>query len=130
MRALTTVDPNALGCLVSPTLVLSLSNYTTSLDRELVLQNLFGLPHNVLTCNLADAYLRAHEDEEMETVKKRHLGPVTSKSLEALGREGGVKLGWTEYRVGILRYLGERGVTGIGDLMRTTVKGVMDSTVA
>lgn len=128
MRALALDDPNALGCLIPSSTASSLSRYLSSLDRELPLQLLFGLPHNSATCALADAYLRELEDET-EGVEKRHRGPVTQRSLDTLAREGGVRLGWTEYRAGILRYLNGKGVEGVGELMRTTVKGVMDSGV-
>lgn len=126
MRALALDDANALGCLIPSSVSSSLTRYLSTLDRELPLQLLFGLPHNSATCALVDAYLRELEDET-EGVEKRHKGPVTQRSLDTLGREGGVRLGWTEYRAGILGYLNERGVEGVGELMRTTVKGVMDS---
>jgi centromere protein I len=128
MRSLSAPDnlsQNALGCLASPATYTSLAHYANTIDKEVPLPILFGLPHNSVTCLLADRYLRELEDQQ--DIEKRHRGPVTQRSLDVLGKEGGVRLGWTEYRVGILGYMNGEGVTGIGELMRVTVKGVIDS---
>lgn len=58
-------------------------------------------------------------------IKLRHAGPVSQKSLALLGREGGVDLGWKDYRVLVLRWLADRGVGGVGELMGCTMKGLM-----
>ena len=56
---------------------------------------------------------------------RRHAGPVTQRSLARLGREGGVRVGWREYRVLVLEWLGGVGVGGIGELGAATMRGLM-----
>ena len=41
---------------------------------------------------VAEEEARGDDDEEEESVRPRHAGPVTQKSLAVLGREGGVKM--------------------------------------
>ena len=50
--------------------------------------------------------------------------PVTQTSLALLAEKGGVRLSWGEFRVRVLRYLNRRGVTGVGNLVRSVMKGV------
>lgn len=75
---------------------------------------------------------REFEDKQIESgehgrhkIKIRHAGPVSQKSLLLLGRDGGVDLGWKEYRLLILQWLTARGVSGVGELMSCTMKGLM-----
>lgn len=56
----------------------------------------------------------------------RHAGPVSQKSLARLREEGRVKVGWAEYRMGVLRWLAARGVRGVGELMGVTMKQLMN----
>ena len=58
-------------------------------------------------------------------IETRHAGPVTQRSLAGLGAEGGVRVGWAEYRLEVLRWLGEKGVGGVGELMFCTMKHLM-----
>lgn len=58
-------------------------------------------------------------------VRVRHAGPVTQKSLLVLGREGGVVVGWKDYRLAVLTYLKKRGMTGLAEFMGCTMKGLM-----
>lgn len=57
--------------------------------------------------------------------RTRHTGPVTQRSLEALAMDGGVRVGWADYRLEVLKWLGDRGVDGIGELMFCTMKHLM-----
>lgn len=57
-------------------------------------------------------------------VRVRHAGPVTMKSLAQLGRGGGVRMGWKEYRVLVLRWLEGVGVNGIADFGAATMPGM------
>lgn len=128
-RAFNTSDTNALGCLLPPPLLPKLTSYISSLDTGLSLQSLFSLSYAPVLCNLSISYLRELEDkaeEEAEgTIRIRHAGPVTQKSLVALGKEGGLQLGWPAYRLGVLTYLEGKGVKGVGELMYNTMKHLM-----
>lgn len=61
----------------------------------------------------------------LATVSIRHAGPIGQKTLARLREEGGVKVGWAEYRMGVLGWLEGKGVGGVGELMVVTMKGVM-----
>ena len=65
------------------------------------------------------------EEQRPGSVRVRHAGPITQKSLAALGREGGVKVDWKEYRVAVLRWLEGVGVKGIRELGGATMKGLL-----
>ena len=65
------------------------------------------------------------ELEDAAGVEIRHAGPLSQRSLAVLGKEGGMRLGWREYRVHVLQWLEEMGVGGIGNLGRATMKGLM-----
>jgi centromere protein I len=128
-RAFNTTDTNALGCLLPPPLLPKYTSYVSSLDTGLALPSLFTLSYSPVLCNLSISYLRGLEDKaEEETeggIKIRHAGPVTQKSLVALGKEGGLQLSWAEYRLGVLTYLEQKGVKGVGELMYNTMKHLM-----
>ena len=104
-------------------LVNDLSSYTSSLAPSLDLQVAFSLSFHSALATLSIAAFRQYEEEKDAEVT--HTGPVGQKSLAVLGKEGGVKLNWREYRVLVLRWLEDMGVGGIGDLGRATMKGLM-----
>ncbi|KFY00890.1 hypothetical protein O988_03035 [Pseudogymnoascus sp. VKM F-3808] len=128
-RAFNTTDTNALGCLLPPPLLPKFTSYVSSLDTGLALPSLFTLSYSPVLCNLSISYLRELEDkadEEAEGgIRIRHAGPVTQKSLVALGKEGGLQLSWADYRLGVLTYLERRGAKGVGELMYNTMKHLM-----
>lgn len=72
-----------------------------------------------------DREVQEGEDTKGHGIKVRHAGPVSQKSLAILGREGGIVLGWKEYRLLVLGWLGMRGVGGVGELMSCTMKQLM-----
>lgn len=127
MKALSLSDLNAMGCLIPSSVTAALATYATGLEREVPVSIMFGLPHNVVSVKMADQWLRSVED--VEEVQRRHAGPVTQRSLDVLGKAGGMRLAWMEYRTGILLFLEGEGVTGVGELMRSTVKGIMETSV-
>ena len=126
-RAFNKTDTNALGCLLPPSLPLPLQHYLE--PQDLTLTTLFSLSHHSSLCALSIAAFRDLEDtaEEKEegSVSVRHAGPVGQRSLMVLKGEGGLEVGWAEYRLEVLRWLGERGVGGIGELMGCTMKQLM-----
>jgi hypothetical protein len=71
---------------------------------------------------------RVRADEESGgRVRVRHNGPVTQRSLEALAIDGGVRVGWGDYRLEVLAWLEGHGVGGVGELMFCTMKQLMGS---
>ena len=60
-----------------------------------------------------------------ESIERRHAGPVSQVSLKQLELDGGVKLSWQDYKLGVLRYLENNGVSGVGELMYNTMKHLM-----
>jgi centromere protein I len=77
--------------------------------------------------NVTVATVKDGEEVTMQEIQIRHAGPVTQRSLVQLGKEGGLKLSWPNYRLGVLRYLEGRGVLGVGELMYNTLKHLMSA---
>lgn len=50
---------------------------------------------------------------------------LTPILTQVLGREGGVRVDWRQYRVAVLKWLDGMGVTGIKELGEATMKGLM-----
>lgn len=123
-RAFNTSDLNALGCLLPTTIANSLTKYISNLDASISLATLFSLSMYPLFDLLAISYVRELEDKE-EAIELRHAGPVTQASLKQLEKDGGLKLSWADYRLGVLRYLENKGVAGVGELMYNTMKHLM-----
>ncbi|KAI9802840.1 MAG: hypothetical protein M1833_001439 [Piccolia ochrophora] len=133
-RALTTADPAALGCLAPPTILPSLRAHVDA--RALALPTLFSLSHSAVLAAFSIACFRELEDDAVDAeagdpaehrvpIRTRHAGPITQRSLESLARDGGARVGWQEYRVGVLRWLEERGAGGVAELMRCTMRVLM-----
>ena len=97
-------------------------------DPPQPLTSLFSLSHNPSLSALSIAAFRevedAAEDKQPGSVAVRHAGPITMKSLAQLGRQGGVKMGWKEYRVHVLQWLEGVGVNGISDFGAATMPGM------
>ena len=124
-RALNTSDPNAMGCLVNPRVTSALTAYVAGLDTSLALASLFSFSTSPALCLLAISYVRELEDSMEESIERRHAGPVSQASLKQLELDGGVKLSWQDYKLGVLRYLENNGVSGVGELMYNTMKHLM-----
>ena len=67
----------------------------------------------------------AEEDQEEGGLRVGHAGPVSQRSLAVLEAEGGVVVNWAVYREEVLRWLDERGVGGVMELMFCTMKLLM-----
>jgi centromere protein I len=126
-RALNNSDPNALGCLVDRQVVGALATYVSSLDTSLTLPSLFSFSTSPIMCLIAISYIRQLEDENEDTIQKRHGGPVSQASLKQLEIDGGLKLSWQDYKLGVLQYLENIGIEGVGELMYNTMKHLMST---
>lgn len=127
-RAFNAADGHALGCLVPPAVATALATYTSGLDPPQPFTSLFSLSHNPSLSALSIAAFRevedAAEDKQPGSLAVRHAGPITMKSLAQLGREGGVKMGWKEYRVLVLKWLEGMGVDGVANFGAATMPGM------
>lgn len=129
-RAFNTTDVNAVGCRLPGATFTALRSYTESLRPPQALQGLFSLSYNPSIVALSNAAFRDLEDGAMDSdlgseISTRHAGPVSQRSLAVLGSEGGIRMGWAEYRLEVLKWLGERGAQGISELMFCTMKHLM-----
>lgn len=124
-RAFNSSDPNALACLMAPAVTQLLSKYVTSVDTSMSLATLFSFSFSPVFCLLAISYVRELEDRVEDEIDLRHPGPPTSKSLLQLEKDGGLKLPWPDYKLGVLHYMENKGVNGVGELMYNTMKHLM-----
>jgi centromere protein I len=125
-RAFNKEDTNALGCLLPDSVLPALREAATA--RGYSLPTLFSLSHSEALCALSIACFREFEDRAAEAntaIRVRHAGPVTQRSLTILGNDGGLKVSWGDYRLEVLKWLEEKGLTGIGELMYNTLKQLM-----
>jgi len=107
-----------------------LAEYTAALDPPQALTSLFSLSHNPALAALSIAAFQDIEETAVQeggegAVRFRHAGPITQKSLGMLGKEGGVRVDWKEYRVAVLRWLEGIGVKGVRELGGATMKGLL-----
>ncbi|MCJ1375473.1 hypothetical protein MMC20_006709 [Loxospora ochrophaea] len=139
-RAFNTSDTNALGCLLPSPLLPSLRSYSDTLSPPQPLQHLFSLSNHPALSSLSIASFRALEDDKSSNnnndpatttpLRTRHAGPVTQRSLALLAAQGGLELGWADYRIAVLRYLEVRGVKGVPELMQCTMRVLMGAGAA
>ncbi|KAI2473805.1 Mis6-domain-containing protein [Annulohypoxylon bovei var. microspora] len=128
-RAFNNSDVNAHGCLISRSLAEDLMSYVNNLNMGSSLTSLFSLSYSPVLCLSAISQFRELEDEELRhnagELSTRHAGPVTRASLNALANRGGLRVGWDDYRLGVLSYLERQGMAGVGELMYNTMTNVM-----
>ncbi|KAH9909767.1 Mis6-domain-containing protein [Xylariomycetidae sp. FL2044] len=128
-RAFNNTDVNSHGCLVSRPLVESLGSYIDRLSMGCTLNSAFSLSFSPTFGLFAISYMRELEDAELERdtdeIDTRHAGPVTRASLKALDGNGGLKLTWDDYRLGLLDYFERRGLPGVAQLMNNTMTTLM-----
>ncbi|KAH8200285.1 hypothetical protein TruAng_005558 [Truncatella angustata] len=131
-RAFNFKDANAHACLMTKDITDDLTSYVSGLRKGSNLTSLFTISASPVLGLLATSYLRELEDVEMEQgssgLDTRHAGPVTKASLNTLSKNGGVSLTWDEYRLGVLSYLEQNGMEGVGRLMHGTMTTLMKRT--
>ncbi|RAO65008.1 uncharacterized protein BHQ10_001020 [Talaromyces amestolkiae] len=139
-RALNSEDQNAHGCLVPKATKESFVEYINdsneiSKHRRAArsegpafnhsLGLMFSLSYHVALASHSAACFSALEEQAGLTGDRPTLQrPVTQKALEALEKEGGIKLSWSEYRLKMLDWFDDLGSDGIGQLMRSTMKAL------
>ena len=128
-RAFNATDNNAHACLLPRPVFSILQSYTSNiLVPPQNISAIFGLSSHPTLSGLAIAEFRQLEDSAIAAgvhINVRHAGPITQRSLGALERDGGVKgVDWKEYRIGVLDWLSDRGLSGVQKLMGSTMKGM------
>ena len=127
-RALNTTDPNAHGLMCVDQVTSGLQTYLSKVERDYSVHTLFDFSHGVLSAAMAqDAYMTLEGEAQKATADDLplHAGPVTQRSLTVLEKEGGLKLSWKQYRVGLLDYFESQGFDGMKKLMFATMKDLM-----
>ncbi|KAI0012779.1 Mis6-domain-containing protein [Xylariaceae sp. FL0662B] len=128
-RAFNHTDTNSHGCLVPEPLVQDLSSYVEGLNMGGSLSTLFSLSYSPLLGLSAISYFRELENGELERgtgeLNARHAGPVTRTSLKSFANSGGLTVSWDEYRLGVLVYLEQKGMDGVGRLMYNTMTNLI-----
>ncbi|KAG8532138.1 uncharacterized protein KY384_003777 [Bacidia gigantensis] len=122
-RGFNITDTHAKGCLIQRPLVDALGRYAKSLTPPLDLAHCFSLSYHTGLASSSTAAFK--ELEKQSEVEVEHEGLVSPKSLQTLGRDGGLKIGWREYRVHVLKWLEGFGADGVGNLGRATMRGLM-----
>ncbi|KAL3471799.1 Mis6-domain-containing protein [Aspergillus californicus] len=135
-RALNFDDPNALGCLIPPATITALTQYIRETNEKARKRNreaafsytiasVFSLSHHAALSNLsAVCFAGIERENSISEAQPRLRKPVTQKALSALEKDGGVRMTWQDYRVRMLESMDAVGTTGIGNLMRTTMKAL------
>lgn len=124
-RAFYTTDVNALGCLLPEQIIGTLGPYISKLETSLSLNSLISISYSPTMCHYAITCVRHLEDQAEDEIDVRHAGPATQVSLKKLANDGGLSISWQDYRLGVLRYLEDRGFPGVGELMYNTMKHLM-----
>ncbi|KAF1938471.1 Mis6-domain-containing protein [Clathrospora elynae] len=129
-RGLTVAEHKSEGLYCDQALRSTLNTYLSGLEREYTIGAAFTLSNNAWLASMSAAAWRAIEERQIERGGynrksiRYHQGPVTGQSLEVLKRKGGVSVEWEGpdgYKVFVLRWLDERGLGGIKDLMFSMV---------
>lgn len=129
-QAFSDKDAPAQRCLVPRATIASLTSYVPSVDKSFSLPMIFGLSHSPALCLQSILRVRTAEDEAMAsgiTIRIRHAGPVTQPSLTRLSTGGGLRLSWSEYRIGVLDALTRDGLPGIAELLKNTMTKLKSS---
>jgi centromere protein I len=129
-RGLLVQDQKCEGLYCDLALRSALNGYLSKVEREYAIGSAFNLSNNAWLASLSAAAWRTIEMREVEREgydkdgTRYHQGPVSERSLEVLKQKGGVSVSWdgaNGYKVMVLQWLDERGLSGIKDLMFATV---------
>lgn len=125
-KGLISVQGKSVGLFCAPELRATLQEYLRSLDRSYAIESAFGLSNNAWIASFSAAAWRSlengvveREERDRETVLY-HQGPISKASLDQLKSRGGVSVDWDGpegYKVHVLRWMEERGLGGVKDLM-------------
>ncbi|KAH7411796.1 Mis6-domain-containing protein [Phaeosphaeria sp. MPI-PUGE-AT-0046c] len=130
-RGLEAIEEKTKGLNCDPTLRSTLGQYLRSIDRDYSIGSANNLSNNPWIASLSASAWRAMEDAEIEregfdrSSIRYHPGPVSQKSLDVHRRNGGVSVDWDGpggYKVFVMKWLADRGLAGMRDLMFATVK--------
>ncbi|KAI5301696.1 hypothetical protein KEM56_001453, partial [Ascosphaera pollenicola] len=146
-RALNSEDPNAVGCHVPKGVMEEYKRYLEELTNvgsayRYQLSSVFSLSYSsTMSASSAACFREIWKEAKQKDSDANGDGsggddssavvpirqPVTQRSLSALKDDEGISVGWQEYRLRVLDWMDERGCTGIGELMRSTMKALRKS---
>ncbi|MCJ1347638.1 hypothetical protein MMC31_005866 [Peltigera leucophlebia] len=111
----------------------ALAALSTSAFRELEEAEIFGSSNKRIRRSSSDDHHRhrqqrdeveQHDSKEGGIIIRHPPGPVSQRTLAMLAEEGGIVMGWKEYRLEVTDWLAERGVEGLSELIGCTMKGL------
>lgn len=123
-RAFSYTEDNSNGCMVPQSVIETLTEYISSVDKSFSLGAILGLSHSPTLCYQSIEMVRDLEDLAMsqgKSIRTRHGGPVTQASLTRLASSGGIDINWQDYRIGVLRGLTDKGLPGVAELLKCTM---------
>lgn len=88
------------------------------------LNTLLSLSYSISFCRRAALYLR--DLENRSNIKKRLMEPPSYASLKANAAQGGIALGFNDFRVGFLDELDDLGYSGIHNLLYGSMRKLME----
>ncbi|KAK3071319.1 hypothetical protein LTS18_014888 [Coniosporium uncinatum] len=86
---------------------------------------MFGLSYNCAMSALSTATLREKEEAAEDAgavIRIRHGGPPNQRSVDALGKDGGLRLTYKQYRIETIDWLEAKGIRGFKELMSAVIK--------
>lgn len=129
-RKTETIDERAVAMRCDPALRITLDQHLRGIDSEYSILDALKMSYHPSIASMSAHAWRAMEDAEIErqgydrSSIRYHSGPVSQKSLEVLGKNGGVSVEYDHphgYRMFVLEWMADRGLTGMSDLMVNTV---------
>ncbi|OBZ85717.1 Centromere protein I [Choanephora cucurbitarum] len=84
-------------------------------DKQVDPKLVLSITHSGALLSLSKRFMEIIEEDEKVNV--HHDKPITANYLKELEQEGGVSIGYMEYRVELLDHLTEIGLKGIPDLL-------------
>jgi len=117
------LQPNLVGCMCPRELVRQLQFYLPDVDRDYSAAGIFGVSfHPLLSAFSFAAFKELEKEAAGDGVESTHMGPVSERSLVVLANEGGVQVPYKTYKIRVLKWLAEKGVTGLEEFMFTALK--------
>ncbi|KAL5121455.1 hypothetical protein ACEQ8H_000527 [Pleosporales sp. CAS-2024a] len=129
-RALVAADNKALGLYCDPTLRSTLNTYLDGIDSEYSIGTAFSFSNFPGLASMSAAAWSSMEQSDItnkgydKSSIQYHKGPVSQRSLEVLRKQGGVDVAWDGqhgYKAYVMKWLEERGLGGIRELMLAIV---------
>ncbi|KAI8356664.1 Mis6-domain-containing protein [Blakeslea trispora] len=93
-------------------------------EKQVDPQRVLSITHSGGFVSLSKRFMEMIEKDEK--VNKHHNKPITTYYLQELAQEGGVSIGYMDYRVEFLNHLTEMGLKGIPDLLYACMSSLIE----